>query len=124
MWKRLRDWLSLIADFLQLAGFLGWTPAAVVSLLAFVVGWITHVQTFWVIVATPVAFAASLALTHYFVPRLGTVTLKEGARIAYEQLRGTLWAEAAERLRVDGTQKESSTIRNVSTTLRHRLRGV
>lgn len=103
MWKRVRDFLSLIADFLQVAGFLGWTPAALVGVIAVAGGWVTRVDIFWVIVATPVAVLATLAITQSFSPRLGTLPLSDGARVAYEQLRDPLWAEAAERMRVNGT---------------------
>ena len=103
MWKRLRDWLSVVADFLQVAGYFGWTPAAVVSLLAIIFGWLGQVAIFWIVIAPPIAFAATLVLTQRFAPRIGMISLSEGARVAYEQLRGTLWAEASERLRVNGT---------------------
>lgn len=72
-------------------------------MFAVIIGWMSDIPIFWVVIATPVAFAATLVLTQQLVPRIGMVSLAKGARIAYEQLRGTLWAEAASRLRVDGT---------------------
>jgi hypothetical protein len=102
MWKRIQNWLSIVADLLQISGFLGLTPATILSVVAVVAGW-GSVSIFWIVIATPVVFATTLFLTLQIAPRIGTLSLREGARRAYEELRGTLWATAAERLAVDKT---------------------
>ena len=103
MWKKVQHFLSLAADLLQIGGFFGLTPAALVTLACAIVGWVSEIPAFYLFVGIIGVFAASLYLTQELVVRIGAVPLSEGARIAYEQLRGTLWGEAAERLRVNSS---------------------
>lgn len=103
MWKRAQHYLSVMADFLQIGGFLGLTLAILSTLLTSILGWMAQVPVFYFLVASVVVFAGVLYLARQLILRIGTISLAEGARIAYEQLRGTLWATAAERLRVDST---------------------
>jgi len=101
MWKSIQHFLSLTADLLQIGGFFGLTPAALFTIACAIVGWISDIPLFYLAAGTAVVFAASVYLTRELIVRIGAVSLNEGARIAYEQLRGTLWGAAAERLRVD-----------------------
>ncbi len=103
MWKQIQHFISLTADLLQIGGFFGLTPAAIITLVCAVAGWGSSIPVFYLSVGSILVFAASLYLTQELIVRIGAISLAEGARVAYEQLRGTLWASAAERLRVDST---------------------
>jgi hypothetical protein len=103
MWKRVQHILSLTADLLQIGGFFGLTPAAFVTLVCAIAGWASNIPVFYLVTGSILVFAASLYLTRELIVRIGAISLAEGARIAYEQLRGTLWASAAEKLRVNST---------------------
>ena len=98
MWKRVQRALSLTADFLQIGGFFGLTPAALVILLLAVGGWAPNIPVVYLVVGSIVVFAALHYLMRQLIVRIGTISLAEGARIAYEELRGTLWGSAAEKL--------------------------
>jgi uncharacterized membrane protein len=111
MWKEAQHFLSLVADLLQIGGFFGFTPAALVTLACAIVGWASDSPAFYLFVGIVGVFAASLYLTQELVVRIGSVPLSEAARIAYEQLRGTLWGAAAERLRVDSSPEGSVEVR-------------
>lgn len=101
MWKKIQHFISLTADLLQIGGFFGLTPAAIVTLVCAIIGWGSNIPAFYLVVGSILVFAASLYLTRELIIRIGAISLAEGARIAYEQLRGTLWGSAAERLRAD-----------------------
>lgn len=102
MLKKIQNAISLTADLLQIGGFLGLTPAVILTLVATVAG-VGQVPFSYLFGGAIVVFAASVYLTRALIVRVGTISLADGSRIAYEKLRGTLWADAAERLRVDST---------------------
>jgi len=103
MWKQIQHFISLTADLIQIGGFFGLTPAAIVTLACATAGWGSNIPAFYLAVGSILVFAASLYLTRELIVRIGAISLSEGARIAYEQIKGTLWASAAERLRIDST---------------------
>jgi len=103
MWNRAKNWLSLVADFLQLVGFFGVSPATVVALAAAAAAWFGNIRPFYAIVGTVCVFGAALYLLRSLSLRIGSIGMSDAARSAYEELRGTLWAEAAHRLGVDAT---------------------
>lgn len=103
MLKRVQHVLSLTADFLQIGGFLGLTPAALIILLLAVGGWASNIPVVYLVVGSIVFFAVLHYLMRQLIVRIGTISLAEGARIAYEELRGTLWGSAAEKLSVNST---------------------
>ncbi len=103
MWQRFQHYLSLTADLIQIGGFFGLTPAALITLACAAIGWISQIPTFNLVVGLILVFAASLYLTRELIIRIGAIPLTEAARIAYEQLRGTLWGTAAERSRADSS---------------------
>jgi hypothetical protein len=103
MWKQLQHILSLTADLLQVGGFFGLTPALIVTAVLAIVGFASKIPVFYLVIGVIVVFASSVYLTRWLIVRIGAISLNDGARIAYEQLRGTVWAAAAERLRVDSS---------------------
>lgn len=103
MCKKIQHAISLIADLLQIVSFLGLTPAAVVTAVCAAIGWLSNIPAYYLVVGSIVVFASVLYLSREFIVHIGTISLNDGARIAYEELRGTLWGNAAERLRVDST---------------------
>lgn len=103
MWKHVQYLLSLTADLFQIGGFFGITPAILVAVVTASIGWFSNTPPLYLVVAIVVVFAAAVYLTRQLIVRIGAISLADGARIAYEQLRGTLWGSAAERLRVDSS---------------------
>jgi hypothetical protein len=119
MWKKIQHFISLTADLLQIGGFFGLTSAVFVTLICAAAGWMSSIPSFYLIVGSIVVFAATLYLTRELIVRIGAISLAEGARIAYEQLRGTLWASAAERLRVDSTPEGILDYREIEGSTLH-----
>jgi hypothetical protein len=103
MVKRPLTLLSLVSDLLQVGGFLGLTPAILLTAITAVVGWVSNVPAFYLVVGSLLAFSIAVFISRSFMIRVGTVPLASAAQQAYEQLRGTLWGAAAERMRVDAT---------------------
>ena len=103
MWKRIQHFLSLMAALLRIGGFFGLTPAILVTFVCAAFGWLSNIPTFYLIVCALVVFALMLYITRALIIRIGAISLGEGARRAYEELRGTLWGNAAERLRVNSS---------------------
>lgn len=103
MWKKIQYLISLIADLLQIVNFFGATPATVATVVCAAIGWMSNISAYYLAVGSIVVFASALYLSREFIVRVGTIPLNDGACIAYDELRGTLWGAAAERLRVDST---------------------
>jgi hypothetical protein len=103
MSKSIKDHLSLLADLLQVVSFIGLTPAICLALVSMVFGYLAQIPVFYLVVGTAIVFVSVVYLSSAFILRVGTISLADAARIAYEQLRGTLWADAAERMRANST---------------------
>jgi hypothetical protein len=99
MWEFAKRQLSLVADLLQVAGFFGISPATICSLAVVLIGSLGNFSFFYLGLVAVLVFVFVFCLTW----RFGSVSLSLGARQAYEKLRGTVWAEAAERLRIDSS---------------------
>lgn len=103
MWDSTKRYLSFVADVMQVAGFFGISVTALTPVAAVIFGLIKSLSPISLIGLSALSFASVLTLTWFIVFRIAMISLHDGARIAYEKLRGTLWGEAAERLRVDSS---------------------
>jgi vacuolar-type H+-ATPase subunit I/STV1 len=101
MWVKIKSKLSLISDLLQIGGFLGFTPAIFVTTACTLIGLTKNISAYYLFFGAILIFAASAYLLREFNIRIGTISLTDASRQAYEELRGTLWGHAAEKLRVD-----------------------
>lgn len=79
------------------------TPAVLAAVVSALIGWFSNTPPLYLTVGIVAVFASTIYLTRQLIVRIGATSLADGARIAYEQLRGSLWGSAAERLRVDSS---------------------
>lgn len=103
MWKLIKDILSFAATLIRIGGLLGLTPAILVTVACAASAWISSIPMFYLVIFSLTVFALMLCITRALIIKIGAISLGEGARRAYEELRGTLWADAAERLRVNSS---------------------
>ena len=103
MWASIKNRLSVVADILQVIGFAGFTPAAVLALGPAVLRLFQFVPSSYIALWSVAIFLAATYVFVALVPKIGTLSLADAARITYERLRGTLWADAAERMRSERT---------------------
>lgn len=102
--KTVREWLSLVADVLQVVGFVwGLVAVGATAIGVSVVGSFTQIPMRDLFIWGAVACLIVLAVVCALVPQFSKIPMDKAARVAYERTRGGLWAEAAERMRVDKT---------------------
>lgn len=87
-----------------------WICAAVGSVLGVIASGTTHASSLWVVDSIPIAFATPVALTQFVVPKRGTVTLADGARIATALRR--VWRASASPHQFGDLSPRSSRIRS------------
>jgi len=62
-----REMMSVVADFLQITGWLGLTASVVYGILVWLVGWLTPVPWYWILVGAPFSALAFLAAWNWLV---------------------------------------------------------
>lgn len=95
--------LSIVADLMQIAGFFGISATVLTPFVAVIVGVLSDISPATIAGLAILSIAIVLVLMWFIVFRIAMVSLRNGSRMAYEKLRGTMWSEAAERLRVDSS---------------------
>ncbi|MHB1077405.1 hypothetical protein [Thiobacillus sp.] len=88
---------------MQIAGFFGISATVLTPIVTVIVGVLSDMSPAAIAGLAILSIALVLVLTWFIVFRIAMVSLQNGSRVAYEKLRGTVWSEAAERLRVDSS---------------------
>lgn len=89
-------WLERVWRWLEGLHTLVWLiPAFYMGGVAAIGVW-SEIPWFWVLVGTPISAAALMNVIVFIGKNAGTISLREGARIAFEELRENPWGYAAE----------------------------
>lgn len=120
MFKLVQKYLSVVGDLIQVASFFDISKASIITALTLIIGYNNNTSPLVILSIVTISFILIVFSTW----RFGSVTLAEGARKAYEELRGTIWGVAAERLRIDSSPNGILDYMATALTLHARVYGM
>jgi len=123
MFKRIKDWLSALADLATISTTVGLFIAGVYAAIAIAVGALTAVPWFWVLVIAPMAAAAILISLQKWQEIYGRKSILELANAWKEQdsylvwVASCLWIGIAPEPKIDEKHKAYPTLQKIKGAL-------